>query len=94
MKPGIEWLIRVWTLGRARPVAGAYAELFKAGGDPRGRTVLADLASYCNVGSSSFVPGDPQQTAFNEGARDVYLHILEMSGLNPSDFPSFPTKEE
>lgn len=94
MKSGVEWLMRAWTLGRAKPVAGAYAALFGPDADPRGRKVLEDLMHYCNVGHSSFVPGDAHQTAFNEGARDVYLHILEMAGLTASDFPSFPTKEE
>jgi hypothetical protein len=32
------------------------------------------------------VAGDPHQTAFNEGARDVFLHVAEMCGLVPADF--------
>ncbi len=47
--------------------------------------VLKDLASYCNVYSTSYVQEDPYQTAFNEGARDVFLHILEMSNLSVDD---------
>ncbi len=44
--------------------------------------VLKDLATYCNVYQTSHVQEDPTQTAFNEGARDVFLHILEMSNLS------------
>ncbi len=47
--------------------------------------VMADLARVCNVADSSFVAGDPAATAFNEGARNVFLHISQMSGLNPND---------
>jgi hypothetical protein len=85
MKPGIAWLVRLY--GRRAPaVARAYARAF----DPEtqdGRALLADLARYCRVGQTSFVAGDPHQTAFNEGARDVFLHVAEMAGLEPDDFP-------
>ncbi len=84
MKPGVSWLVCLHG-GRAARMARAYAQLF----DPKtaeGRAVLADLARYCRVGRSSFVAGDPHQTAFNEGARDVFLHIAELAGLEPPDF--------
>ncbi len=44
--------------------------------------VLHDLSVYCNVRKTSFVPKDEYQTAFNEGARDVFLHIIEMANLD------------
>ncbi len=95
MKNGVQWLIRVWHLGRlAEPVAGAYRTLFAPDGSPQGKLVLADLAEYCNVQATSFVPGDPAQTAFNEGARDAYLHIVELAGLKPSEIPKLGQEGE
>lgn len=83
MKRAVEWLFNAH--GRAaKPVAGAYVTLLAT---PEGKLVLRDLAAYCRVGQSSFVAGDPHQTAFNEGARDVFLHVAEMAGIRPDDFP-------
>lgn len=84
MKRVIEWLLNSHGR-RARQTAGAYRQMF---GSIEGKTVLRDLALYCNVGHSSFNAGDPHSTAFNEGARDVFLHIAEMSGIEPEDFPT------
>ncbi len=87
IKPGAQWLARVFGPGRAAKVASCY----RAALDPStqaGRLVLADLACYCRMGKSSFVPGDPHQTAFNEGARDVFLHVIEIIGLTPEEFPN------
>lgn len=84
MKPGALWLARAFGAREARAVAAAYRE--KLGmRDEAARRVLADLARYCRVGQTSFVAGDPHQTAFNEGSRDVYLHIAEMIGLEPGE---------
>ena len=85
MKAGITWLLRLHGAPRARRVAAAYRQCL-AGDDMLTRLVLSDLAHYCRAGQSSFVAGDPHQTAFNEGARDVFLHVAEMCGLTPSDF--------
>jgi hypothetical protein len=90
MKRAIEWLFNAH--GRqAKPVAAAYRELL---GTPEGKLMLRDLAAYCRVGTSSFVAGDPHQTAFNEGARDVFLHIAEMAGIRPGDFPQLTNSSE
>ncbi len=83
MKRAVEWLFNAHGR-RARPVAAAYRELLAT---PEGQLVLRDLAAYCRVGASSFIAGDPHQTAFNEGARDVFLHVAEMAGIRPDDFP-------
>ncbi|MFV0430703.1 MAG: hypothetical protein ACK5MJ_00825, partial [Alphaproteobacteria bacterium] len=48
-----------------------------------GRIILKDLAHYCCFNHSSFSEQSSHLTAFNEGARDVFLHILEMSNLEP-----------
>lgn len=83
MKRAIEWLFNAHGR-RAKAVAGAYRALLAS---PEGKLMLRDLAAYCRVGQSSFVAGDPHQTAFNEGARDVFLHVAEMAGIRPEDFP-------
>ena len=85
MIAGVQWLIRAFGRPRGQLVAAAYRELF-APSRPEARRVLSDLARYCRVAHTSFVAGDPHQTAFNEGARDVFLHISEMTGLRPEDF--------
>jgi len=85
MKAGVTWLLRLHGRARARRVADAYRRQLAAD-DGLGRLILSDLAHYCRAGQSSFVAGDPHQTAFNEGARDVFLHIAEMCGVTPQDF--------
>ena len=47
-----------------------------------GQLILLDLARYGNVLNSSYAPGDSGQTLFNEGQRDVYLHIMSMAGVS------------
>lgn len=37
--------------------------------------VLADLRKFCNAGDSSFYPGDPHITSFNEGKREVWNRL-------------------
>ncbi len=90
MKRAVEWLFNAHGR-RAKRVAGAYVNLL---GSPEGHAVLRDLAAYCRVGTSSFVPGDPHQTAFNEGARDVFLHVAEMAGVKPDDFPKLTEEND
>jgi len=55
---------------------------------------LLDLAKYCNVSTTSFVAGDPHQTALNEGRRDTFNHIAEMLGLTPADFPDIVKEQD
>lgn len=86
MKPGVEWLVNLFGRKKAVPVARAYAMALNPDSIDGG-LILADLAHYCRAGQTSFVPGDPHQTAFNEGARDAFLHVAEMVGLTPNDFP-------
>jgi hypothetical protein len=83
MKTGLVWLRNAFGARRGVAVANAYRALF-AGGGGEGRLVLDDLARYCRAGATSFVANDPHQTAFNEGARDVFLHVAELAGLDPS----------
>jgi|TARA_R100000234_G_C4943508_1_gene153991 hypothetical protein len=43
-----------------------------------GKKVLFDLEARCSWRSSSYVQGDPNATAFEEGKRSVLLHIHNM----------------
>ncbi len=47
-------------------------------GSDEGKEVLEDLGRYCGVEKSSFVVGQPDAVAFNEGKRLVYLHIVAL----------------
>ena len=84
MKNGLKWLVHAFGVNKGAAVAASWKSIFNIK-DESNRQVLQDLAAYCNMYNSSFVAGDPQHTAFNEGARDVFLHILEMSNLTLED---------
>lgn len=43
--------------------------------DPRGVRIVVDLLDQFNLLGSSFVPGDPLATAFNEGKRACAIAI-------------------
>ena len=47
-----------------------------------GKRVLSDLYRFCNMGKPSFVPGSPDETAFNEGKRRVFLRVAALLELN------------
>mgnify|MGYP001627005553 FL=1 len=47
-------------------------------GDNAGKKVLKDLEIRCNWRASSYVAGDANATAFEEGKRAVILHIYNM----------------
>lgn len=86
MKTGVLWLLRSAGERESRAIAAAFRH--RIGDDSEeAKLILADLARYCRIGQTSFVPGDPHQTAFNEGGRDVFLHIVELAGLKPGDLP-------
>ena len=52
-----------------------YNDLFTS---ESGKQVLGDLEARCNWRSSSYVAGDANATAFEEGKRAVLLHIHNM----------------
>lgn len=52
-----------------------YRQTFDADG---GKKVLEDLEKRCNMRVSSYVAGDANATAFEEGKRAVILHIHNM----------------
>ena len=45
--------------------------------------LLADLAQFTGFYGDAYVPGDPYTSAYNEGKRRVFLHILSI--LDQSD---------
>jgi hypothetical protein len=50
-----------------------------------GRILLEYLAARFFLGTQVHVPGDPCQTAHNDGSRIVILTILEMAGLTTTE---------
>ena len=52
-----------------------YTDIF---GSTAGKKVLSDLEARCNWRTSSYVAGDANATAFEEGKRAVLLHIYNM----------------
>lgn len=52
-----------------------YKQTFDTGS---GEKVLTDLEARCNWRASSYVVGDANATAFEEGKRAVILHIHNM----------------
>lgn len=57
----------------------AYSSIFK--GD-MGKIVMRDLKDWCHIDNTSFHPGDPYCSAFNEGKRFVYLRICKMAKID------------
>ena len=50
-----------------------------------GRMVLADLIKFSGAHDQSYTPGDPTQTAFNEGLRRVVTRIEKFVGMTPKE---------
>lgn len=51
----------------------------------QGKMVLADLIKFSNAHDQSYTPGDPTQTAFNEGMRRVVTRIEKFTGMTPKE---------
>jgi len=52
-----------------------YSQVFST---ESGKKVLKDLEARCNYRNTTYVQNDSNGTAFEEGKRTVYLHILNM----------------
>ena len=50
-----------------------------------GKMVLADLIAFSGSNGQSYTPGDPTQTAFNEGMRRVVTRIEMFTGMTPKE---------
>lgn len=88
MRNGLAWVSNLWGKKRASEVRAAWEAVFDVN-NPAVGIVLKDLAHYCNMYKTSFVPSSLEATAFNEGARDVFLHIVEMLSLSPEEVAKF-----
>ncbi|MFL1781249.1 hypothetical protein ABSA28_00969 [Candidatus Hepatincolaceae symbiont of Richtersius coronifer] len=71
MQNGITWINLLFGKDKAALAINAWRETFDLD-DEKVQLILKDLACYCNFKKSSFIVNDPYQTAFNEGARDVF----------------------
>lgn len=86
MNAAAHWLSNAFPALHAAQVARAYRRVFGTGRGRRteaqdARLILDDLALYCGLRRTGFVPGAPDQTAFNEGQRDVLLHVLSLADV-------------
>jgi hypothetical protein len=61
-----------------RRLAAAYRKLAAT---PEGQRVFGDLIGFGRVFAEVFVPGAPDQTNFNLGARRAALRIISMAGM-------------
>lgn len=50
-----------------------------------GKQVLAHLCRNCFLTQTTFVAGDPHQTAMNEGSRRVVLSIIRQLNMDEKD---------
>jgi len=62
-----------------KTLKAAYSSIFKG---EMGHIVMRDLKSWCHIADTSFTPGDPYVSAFNEGKRFVYLRICKMAKID------------
>lgn len=84
MSAAVQWLTNAFPAMHAAQVARAYRRVFGAEDQSRdARLILDDLALYCGLRRTGFVPGAPDPTAFNEGQRDVLLHLLSLAEMPP-----------
>lgn len=60
---------------KRRALAEAYHDVFAG---PGGDLVLNDLMRAGGVLETSFVPGEPDSTSYNEGRRSMVLHVLDI----------------
>lgn len=88
MRRGWRWLHNAWGRVTGQAVAEAYVRKLGGAKDIDAGLIIKDLARYCNVANSSFSAKDPTgiAMAFNEGQRDVFNHIAELIGLDPTEF--------
>jgi hypothetical protein len=70
-------------------LVGAYKRVFES---PDGQDVLKDLMFRFNQFGTSFVPGNRDVVIFNEGGRNVVLHIMDTIKLTPDELDKLYTE--
>jgi hypothetical protein len=60
----------------------SYKQTFKSS---TGKWVLGDIMRVSRYRAGSFVSGKPDETAFNEGARSVVSHVVDMCEMTSED---------
>lgn len=65
-----------------KDIIASYKKVFSS---DDGKIVLKDLISKGGILKTSFVDRDPQGTAFNEGSRNLVLHILTILQTDASE---------
>lgn len=58
-------------------------------GSEEGQRVLSDIIRSCHMLSPTYFPGDPHQTAFQEGERNFALKILTNMNVRPEHFRNY-----
>ncbi len=53
---------------------------------PHGQAVLADLARFCRVYTTTFVRGDAHASALGEGRREVFNRIAGLIALDEEGY--------
>lgn len=66
--------LKKWKLKRRAKLHETYQSVFSS---PAGEEVLIHICKVGHVFTSTFVDGDPQKTALNEGKRVLALSILK-----------------
>lgn len=70
--------------GRRKALA-KLSDYQKVFGDLIGKKVLRDMMQEHFMLKPTFVKGDPYQTAFNEGERNVMLRLLAVLKIDPKE---------
>jgi hypothetical protein len=68
-----------WKRSKNSDLKAAYEALFGSQSGPAGQIVFLDLWDKCGMARTNFVPGEPDLSAFNDGCRSIFLHILQMA---------------
>jgi hypothetical protein len=63
-----------------------YRAVFGPASGPAAQHVWLDLWDKCGMTRTNFVPGQPDTSAFNDGCRSIFLHILQMT-YEPNEQP-------
>ena len=80
-----------WTRRKAQELRAEYQSIFGPDGGPAGQSVFLDLFDKCGMARTNFVRGDPEASAFNDGCRSIFLHILQMT-FEPGEVPEVITE--